>query len=178
MSGGQVVKHSPLHSNIKGKVINRHLWFPRSWSRIQSGSASWRSGFNPVYLDKALRTNDKASSHVSPLCLCIARITRMLHPIALCRSNARCLYSRVSRNQCRSRSGHHTFPIRKFTIRSPKRKGRLSGKPTLQRTRTCIQGECWGLRPYTSRKMVNPGRSELPIFRHALGKRGMQPRKQ
>ena len=35
-------------------------------------------------LDAALRTKDKALSNVSPLCSYIARITRLLHTIALC----------------------------------------------------------------------------------------------
>ena len=85
--------------------------------------------------DSALRTNDKALSHVSLLCSYIARITRILHPVAMCASNTRCLYSCVSRNHCPSRSGHHTFPIRKFRIRSPRIGRPVSGKPNLERTR-------------------------------------------
>ena len=55
-------------------------------------------GINPVFLDTALRTNDTALSYVSPLCFNTARITRILHHIALYGSNTRCLYSRGSRN--------------------------------------------------------------------------------
>ena len=149
MNGGQVVRHSPLHSNKKGTVINRHLRFPRYWSRIQTGSASWRSGINPVSLDTALRTRDKALSHVPPLCSYITRITRILYPIALCGSNTRCLYSRVSRYHCSSRSGHPTFPIRKFRIRSTRKWGPVSGKINLQRTQTGFKVSAgdWDLRP-------------------------------
>ena len=90
MSGGHVVRHSPMHSNEKGTVINPHLRFPRLCSRIQTGSASWRSGINPVSLATALRTKDKALSHVPPLCSYITRITRILDSIALYGSNTRC----------------------------------------------------------------------------------------
>ena len=40
-------------------------------------------------------------------------------------SNTRFLYSRISRNNYRSRTGHHTFPTRKFRILRSARKGDL-----------------------------------------------------
>ena len=139
MSGGHVVRHSPMHSNEKGTVINPHLRFPRLCSRIQTGSASWRSGINPVSLATALRTKDKALSHVPPLCSYITRVTRILDSIALYGSNTRCLYSRGSRNHRPSRSGRHSFPTNKFRIRSTRKEGPVSGKPNLQRTQTGLK---------------------------------------
>ena len=54
-----------------------------------------------------------------------------------------------SRNHCPSRSGHLSFPIRKFRIlRSTKEGGPESGKPNLQRAHTCFKVSAgnWDLR--------------------------------
>ena len=66
--------------------------------------ASWRSGLNPVFVDTALRTKDKALSHVPRLCSYITNNLRILFCIAFCGSNTRYLYSRGPRNHCRYES--------------------------------------------------------------------------
>ena len=139
MTGGQVVRHSPCTLDKKRTVIKRHLRFPRFLSRIQTGSASWRSGINPLSLDAALRTKGKPLSHIPPLCSYVKRITRILYSIVLCGSKTQCLYSLVSRNHCPLRSGHPTCPIRKFRIRSTRKGGPMSGKPNLQRTQAGLK---------------------------------------
>ena len=95
-------------------------------------------------------------------------------------SNTRCLYSRGSRNHCPSRRVHHTFPILKFRIRSTRKGGLVSGKPSLQRTQTTLRrstgdgdlravlkrSQVWALaevRPTCSR---HP-KSQVPSERHS-----------
>ena len=47
MSRGQVVRHSPLHSNKKGTVINRHLDFPRIMKPYTNGISILEVGDQP-----------------------------------------------------------------------------------------------------------------------------------